>query len=254
MTHKMKFIFLSLFSQAMQQFFLKGLIGKACDAGCFEAQFLDLRTYSDDKHHRVDDYPYGHTQGMILKADVISRAIRSIDQYQTYRLLYTCPKGPALTHEVVTELKSAPGIIILPGYYEGVDERVFSLFPFQRVSVGDVILSSGELPSMMIADAIIRQLPGVLGNAQCVAEESFMSGLLESPQYTYPREVMGAAVPEVLLNGHHAAIATWRRRAALNETLRLRPDLLVNTPLTDDDKMCIIELLKEDGCCDTSHH
>ncbi len=231
----------------MGEFFLKGIFKKAHDAGRFKIRFVQLREFATDRFSRVDDYPFGHRRGMILKADIIAEAISSIENYQDYRLLYTCPKGQVLTQSTLSAyLPPCPGIILLCGYYEGVDERIFTLFPFERISVGDVVLSSGELPALVVAEAIVRQLPGVLGNPESFADDSIISGVLESPQYTAPREFRDLAVPEVLLSGHHGHIATWKRKESLRQTLFKKPHLLVHSPLREGDSELLVEIMKEE--------
>lgn len=241
-------IILTLFPQQMGDFFLKGIFKKASDAGLFKIRFVPIRDFSTDKFSRVDDYPFGDHQGMLLKADVIHAAISSIEHFQEYRLLYTCPKGPVLQQSTVTSFLQANsrGLILLCGYYEGVDERLFDLLPFERISIGDVVLSSGELPALIIAEAVFRQLPGVLGNDACLAEDSIISGVLEYPQYTAPREFLGLPVPDVLLSGHHGHIKRWKRKQSLEQTLFLKPQMLVSQALSKDDQQILLEIVQGD--------
>ncbi len=242
-------VILNLFPQQMGDFFLKGIFKKAHDAGLFKIRFIQLRDFARDRFSRVDESPFGHRQGMLLKAEVILDAISSIENYRDYRLLYTCPKGQVLTQGTVSAYLHPPtrGIILLCGYYEGVDERVFSLVPFERVSIGDVVLSSGELPALVVAEAIVRQLPGVLGNPESLADDSIISGVLEFPQYTAPRVFRDLAVPEVLLSGHHGQIATWKRKESLRQTLFKKPHLLVHSPLREGDSELLVEIMKEES-------
>ncbi len=217
----------------MSAFFLKGMIGRAVDQGLVTVEFVQLRDFAVDKHHKVDDYPYGGKQGMLLKADVIYRAVTSIEHYASYRLLYASPKGSHFSHSHVKEWSSLDGVILLSGYYEGVDERIFDLLPFEQVSLGDFILLSGETPSLLIAEALIRSIPGVLGNDQCVEQESILSGRLEYPQYTSPRMVLELPVPDVVVSGHHDAIRQWRMSESVNSTLFDKPSLFIEAPASE---------------------
>ena len=235
----------TLFPDHMRQYFLKGIFKRALENKMFTLDFIDLRQFSEDKHHRVDDYPYAYKKGMLLKADVIFRAITSIPDYDAYDLVYTCPKGPVLNQEKAQTWTGSKGLIILVGYYKGVDERIFDLLPFQRISLGDFILSSGELPALVMTETILRQIPGVVGHPDCVQEDSILSGLLYPPEFTSPRIFLDQNVPEVLLNGNHLAIEKWRKKQSLKETLFKKPHLLVKYRTNSDDKDIVTELLKE---------
>ena len=231
----------------MQDYFLKGLLGRASQRGLFSNSFINIRDFSNSKHRKVDDFPYSDHQGMILKVDVLARAISSIDQYAEYRLLYMCPKGPVLSQESINRYsQESKGLIIIPGYYEGIDERLFDLFTIERVSLGNFILSSGELPALVIAEAVLRQIPDVVGNPESVGEDSLLSGLLEYPQYSNPRNYQGLEVPEVLVNGNHKLIETWRRKASIKHTLFQKPSLLAQLDITDSDKKIIVHALEGD--------
>ena len=218
---------------------------KAQEAGIFDIRFLDIRQFSDDPHRQVDHYPYGGKQGMLLRTDILQRAIESIDCFEEYRLIYTCPKGELFSQGHADAFSKEKGLVLICGYYEGVDERLFSLFPIQRVSVGNVVLSSGEFPALLIAEAVLRLLPGVVGNEKSVRDDSLMNGLLEGPQYTAPREIAGFIVPEVLLSGHHANVQRWQRKQALRQTLYAKPELLQTAILTHEDQLSLVEILKE---------
>ena len=236
---------ITLFPNEMKSFFLKGLFKKALENSLFSIEFIDLRTFSFNKHNRVDDYPFAYKKGMLLKADVIYRAVTSIKNYKDYTILYTCPKGDVFSQGMATNCLKNENIIILAGYYKGVDERIFDLLPITRVSIGDFILSSGELPALMMTEAIIRQIPGVVGHPDCVEEDSILSGLLYPPEYTYPRDVEGEKVPEILLGGNHKEINKWRKKAALKETLFKKPHLLVKYNTNLEDKLILTDILKE---------
>lgn len=182
---------------------------------------------------------------MILRSDVVVEAVKSIDHFEQYRIIYTCPKGPrynqARSRDYLSEKK---GLIIIPGYYEGIDERIFELLPVEQVSVGDFILSSGEIPALAIIDSMARQLPGVLGNPECVRNESIVSGVLEHAQYTQPKELESLGVPEVLVSGHHQNIRRWKRDNALARTLFSRPDMLSREHLDEADRETLTQLFK----------
>ncbi len=243
----MKFIFVSLFPDALSQYMGKGIMGRASERGIVSLSFVDLREFALDKHSKVDDYPYGGKPGMLIKADVLYRAITSIDQYNDYRLLYACPKGPVFTQRQAESFANDKGLIFFCGYYEGVDERIFDLLSIERFSLGNFILSSGELPSLAVAEAVSRLVPGVLGNAECAVDDSIVNGLLEYPHYTAPRELEnGLSVPEVLVSGHHGNIEAWRRRKSLEATLFQKPSLLWDASLEEKDQHVLVEILKEE--------
>jgi tRNA (guanine37-N1)-methyltransferase len=242
--------FITLFPDEMSAYFHKGLLGKAVANGLISPLFVDLRSFALDVHSKVDDYPFGGKKGMLLKADVIYRAVTSIDHYPDYRLLYACPKGSQLSQEDVTLSSKVKGLVFICGYYEGVDERIFDLLPIHRFSLGDFVLSSGELPSLVYFEAVSRYIPGVLGNAECLEDDSIVNGLLEYPQFTSPRVLdSGHSVPEVILSGHHGHIREWRHRQSLSETLFQRPELLWNYEMNERDLIVVVDILKEDTQC-----
>lgn len=241
----MHIVFLTLFPDQLRTYFLKGIFGRAAEKNLFQISFINIRDYSKSKHKRVDEYPYGHRQGMILQAEAVSEAIYSIDQYSQYRLLYACPKGPVFTQKKVYEYLQEPkGLILLSGYYEGIDERLFQLFPFERVSLGDFVLSSGELPSLAVAEAVLRTIPGVVGNPQSVEADSILSGVLEHPHYAAPRSYQGLEVPEVLLNGNHQAINEWKLKQSIKDTLFCKPKLLAQKPVSPAEQDAILQALE----------
>jgi tRNA (guanine37-N1)-methyltransferase len=243
----MHIVFITLFPAQMEAMATRSIFGRAVESGQIKLTFKDLRDYCESPKERVDDKPFGGTQGMLLRCEVIERAILSVDQYDKYRILYTCPKGKILSQEVASSLSQETGLIILSGYYEGIDERLFSLFEIERVSMGDVVVSSGDVPALAIAEATMRLLPGVVGNNESVADDSIVSGILEAPQYTQPRDYKGHTVPEVLTSGHHEKIRQWRREKGLELTLKWRPDLLAQTQLSSEDKKILTKLLETEG-------
>jgi tRNA (guanine37-N1)-methyltransferase len=201
------------------------LAGKALAAGTWSLDVFDIRDFAADKHRTVDDTPAGGGPGMVMKADVLARAIDAAAQDGRPRLLMS-PRGTPLTQSRVTALAGGPGVILVCGRFEGVDERVIAARGLEEVSVGDYVLSGGEIAAMALIDACVRLLPGVMGAAASGDEESFTDGLLEYPQYTRPQVFEGQPIPEVLLSGDHAKIAAWRRAEAERLTKERRPDLL----------------------------
>lgn len=216
----------------------ESIIGRARAAGKVEINCRDIRDYTEDKHRRVDDKPYGGGMGMIMQAQPIFDCYRSLcDETGTRpHLLYMTPQGKTLTQDRVKELAKLDNIAILCGHYEGIDERVIEELQPEEISVGDYVLTGGELPALIVADSISRMLPGVLSDDECFEEESHFSGLLEYPQYTHPAVWHDKEVPDVLLSGHHANVDKWRRRQSLIRTRERRPDMFEKYELSKDDK------------------
>ena len=203
----------------------QSLLGKAIEAGVIDVHVHDLREWTDDTHHSVDDAPFGGGPGMVMRADVWFRAVESLDPDRGRSILLS-PAGRRLDQALVRELATEPHLTLLCGRYEGVDERVAEGLPAEEVSIGDYVLSGGELPALVLIEAVTRLVPGVIGREESHEHDSFSEpGLLEHPQYTRPREFRGMAVPEVLLGGNHAEIERWRREAAERKTSSNRPDL-----------------------------
>ena len=233
----------------MASFFSKGILGKAIDKGLFTINYLNLRDFADPPHHKVDDYPFGGGKGMLLKVDVLDKAIQSVPNYQEARIIYTCPKGALFTQETASSFSTASDLIFICGYYEGIDDRIFSLYSIERWSIGSMILTSGELPAMTMVDATVRYLSGVLGNNLSLENDSITSGLLEHSQYTIPRCYKENHVPGVILSGHHGKIAEWQRKDALKQTLFHRPDLLITADLGSKDKELLSQIIQEETQC-----
>lgn len=202
------------------------LIGKAREKGLFELTCRNIRDYSADKHKKCDDTPYGGGAGMVMTPQPIHDCIAAVDPQHTAKRIYMSPRGKRLTQAIVYELSQCDNLLILCGHYEGVDQRVLDLDIDLEISVGDYVLSGGELPAMTLIDAVLRYVPNVLGNSQSTVDESFSGNLLEYPQYTRPQEFCGLEVPEVLVSGNHQNIEQWRREQSLAITRKLRPDLL----------------------------
>lgn len=203
------------------------ILGRAQAAGKLDLRVHDLRDYTTNKHRTTDDYPFGGGAGMVMKPEPLFAAVERITAEAKERppVLFPSPDGERLTQKMARELSTLPWLVFLCGHYEGVDERVRRALVTREISIGDYVLTGGELPALVILDATVRLLPGVLGNEASPEDESFSSGLLEYPQYTRPAEFRGMVVPEVLLSGHHANVARWRRQQALVRTRARRPDL-----------------------------
>lgn len=225
------------------------IVGRARARGLVDIRIHDLRDFTTDRHRQVDDVPYGGGPGMVMKPEPFFAAVEAIRREAggTPRLLLPSPQGRRLTQALVRELSRERHLVILCGHYEGIDERVREGLGAEEISIGDYVLSGGELPAMVIVDAVARLVPGVVGDAASVAEESFSEGLLDYPHYTRPAEFRGMRVPEVLLSGHHAEIRRWRRREQLRRTRERRPDLLERAVLTEEDRRLLAELDRAEG-------
>ena len=229
----------------------ESILGKAIEKGIIQIQTINIRDFTLDKHQVVDDTPYGGGQGMVMKVEPIARAIESVkSQNPSARTIYMTPQGEPLNQELAHRLSAQPHLILLCGRYEGVDERVKELFIDEEISIGDYVLTGGELAAMVLIDAVSRFIPGVLGSDRSAEEDSFFNSLLEYPQYTRPFGFRGSCVPEVLLSGNHSAISLWRRKEALRRTSSRRPDLLARANLTEEDKKLLEEILKNDSKSD----
>ena len=203
----------------------ESIVGRAVEAGKLSINIHDIRDYTLDKHKKCDDTPFGGGAGMVMMAQPIASAIESIDSGHKARRIFLSPKGRTFNQQIVKEYASLDNILLLCGHYEGVDQRVLDLYIDEELSIGDYVLTGGEIPAMAVVDAVSRYVGGVI-NSDSLKEESFSEGLLEYPQYTRPQEFMGLAVPEVLRSGNHQEIDKWRKAKALEITKKNRPDLL----------------------------
>jgi tRNA (guanine37-N1)-methyltransferase len=203
----------------------ESLLGKAIQAGVVDVRVQDIRDFVTDKHRQVDDEPYGGGPGMVLKPEPVFAAIESLGK-GTKRVIVLSPAGRRLEQSLVRELAKEPWLVLISGRYEGVDERVVEGLPAEEVSIGDYVLSGGEIPALVVLEAVTRLVPGVVGKEESLERESFEDGALDHPHYTRPSEFRGMAVPDVLLSGNHAEVERWRREAAREKTRRNRPDLL----------------------------
>ncbi len=216
----------TIFPAMVERPLAESLLGKAIAAGLVEVRVHDLRSFSDDPHRSVDDEAYGGGPGMVLKPGPVFAAVESLDPDRG-RVLLLGPAGRRLDQALVRELAAEPHLTLISGRYEGVDERVVDGLPAEEISIGDYVLSGGEVPALVVIEAVTRLVPGVIGNEESHAADSFSEpGLLDHPHYTRPREFRGMRVPDVLVSGNHAEIEGWRRRAALEKTRRNRPDLV----------------------------
>lgn len=224
------------------------IVGRARERGLLEVRLWDLRDFTADRHRQVDDTPYGGGPGMVMKPEPFFAAVEAITREAggPPRVLLPSPQGRTLTQALLREVSAEAHLAILCGHYEGIDERVTAGLGAEEISIGDYVVSGGELPAMVIVDALSRLLPGVVGDEQSVAADSFSEGLLDHPHYTRPPEVAGLGVPEVLLSGHHEAIRRWRRKQQLRRTRERRPDLLRREALSDEDRRLLDELEGEE--------
>ncbi len=235
----MRIDIITLFPEMCQGVLGESIIGRAIAKGAVEIVYHQLRNYAFDKHKRVDDTPYGGGMGMVMKTEPIALCFEDICRQLGKRphFIYMSPIGKVLNQGMVKKMAHTyENLCILCGHYEGVDQRVLDLLVDEEISIGDYVLTGGELPAMVLADSICRMLPGVLSNDECFTEESHYSGLLEYPQYTKPAVWRDMEVPEVLLSGHHANVDDWRRKQSLLRTKELRPDMYEKVELTKADK------------------
>jgi tRNA (guanine37-N1)-methyltransferase len=242
---------ITLFPEMVIPVLESSMLKRARDKGLLEVRVHNLRDYTLDKHKVADDVPYGGGAGMVMKAEPILRAVEDIRQPyerrgETVRLVLPTPQGRPFTQEYAHQLAAdCRPLLILCGHYEGIDERVRVALKPEEISIGDYILTGGELPALVLIDAAARLISGVLGAPESLAEESFSEPLLEYPHYTRPAEVRGLTVPEVLLSGHHEAIRLWRRKEALRTTYERRPDLLKDRELTGEDRRLLDDIIRE---------
>lgn len=238
----MKFDILTLFPE-MFEGLSKSIIGRAIEKGIIDINIIDIRNFSKDKHKKVDDTPYGGGAGMVIRPDVVYDAYKSISDNDA-KVIYMSPQGNKLDQEKVENLSKEKHIILLCGHYEGIDQRVLDEIVDEEISIGDYVLTGGEIPAMVLVDSVSRYVEGVL-TKESISEESFSNGLLEYPQYTRPEIFNNAKVPEILLTGHHENIRKWRRKESIKNTYFKRPKLLESVNLTKEDKSYIEELKNE---------
>ena len=239
----MKFDILTLFPEMFEPI-KQSVIGKAVEKELIEINLINIRDFSKDKHKKVDDTVYGGGAGMLIRPDVVYDAFQSIEKENDAKVIYLSPKGKLLSQEKVEELSKEKHLILLCGHYEGIDQRVIDEINPEEISIGDYVVTGGEMPAMILADAISRMLPGVLSQPEGFMGESHYSSLLEYPQYTKPPVWHDVEVPAVLSSGHHANIKKWQRERAIERTLERRPELLNNAELTKKELAFLDELRK----------
>ena len=248
----MKIEILTVFPEMFDSVLSASILGRAREKGLLEISLRNIRDYSDRKHKNTDDYPFGGGAGMVMLAQPIRDAMEAARaEMRSPRRIYLGPRGKKLSTALARELAREEELILLCGHYEGVDQRALDTCVDEEISIGDYILTGGELAAMVLIDCAARFIPGVLGSAESPEDESFSAGLLEYPQYTRPREWNGLAVPEVLLSGNHADIRAWRRQQQLEATLRFRPDLLDRAALTEKDRAYLRSLLEAKEAAET---
>jgi tRNA (guanine37-N1)-methyltransferase len=242
-----RFDIVTIFPRMLDAPLREGVIGRAIERGLVDVRVHDLRDFTDDRHRTVDDVPYGGGPGMVLKPAPLFRAVEAIvgERGAPSAVVLTSPQGRRFTQTEAVRLSGLEHVVLLCGRYEGVDERVRECLATEELSIGDYVLTGGELPALVIVDAVARLIPGVVGDEESVRADSFTRGLLDFPQYTRPAEFREQNVPPVLLSGHHGEIRRWRRREALRRTLELRPDLLEAAELDAEERDIVRELIEE---------
>lgn len=244
----MHFHVLTLFPEMIEQGLRTSITGRAIEAGTIQLSAVNIRDFSENKHNRVDDYPYGGGAGMVMQAGPVYHACLSeqekIASPKPARVIYLTPQGQVFHQDLAQEFAREEDLIFLCGHYEGIDERVLDKIVTDYISIGDYVLTGGELPAMVMMDAISRLVPGVLNNEESAQFDSFQDNLLEYPQYTRPAVWEGEQVPEVLLSGHHQKVEAWRREQSLLRTLKQRPDLLEKAKLSEKEKIWLEDIKK----------
>lgn len=245
----MIFDILTLFPGMFSGPFDESIIKRAKDKQLIDISLHNIRDWATDRHQTADDAPYGGGAGMVIKAEPLAACIESVKAlHPSSTVVLTSPQGRRLTHGIAGELARRSGLIIVCGRYEGIDERIRSLYAEDDISLGDYVLSGGEIAAMAIVDSVTRLIPGALGSSESAETDSFGDGLLEYPHYTRPPEFKGLTVPEPLMSGHHGQIKKWRRKESLRRTRSLRPDLLAAAVLTPDDRKMLKEIEQEEAC------
>lgn len=242
-----RFDVLTLFPQMFEAVLGDSITGRAREAGLIEMNFTNIRDFSANKHKKTDDYPYSGGGGMIMTPQPIYDAYMAVTAgcEKKPHTVFMSPQGAVFNQQKAIELSQLDRIVFLCGHYEGVDQRILDMLVDEEISVGDFVLTGGELPAMTVIDAVSRMIPGVLASETSYQNESHYSGLLEYPQYTHPQEFMGVKIPEILVSGHHKNIEEWKRHQALITTLKKRPDMLKTAPLTDADRKFLEEFCKK---------
>jgi tRNA (guanine37-N1)-methyltransferase len=234
---------ITIFPELIESALAAGVVGRARERGVVDLRVRNLRDYTDDRHRTVDDMPYGGGPGMVMKPEPLWRAVEAIraERGPASAVVLMTPQGRPFTHAVAQEMSRLERLVIICGRYEGIDERVSERLVTHEISIGDYVLTGGELPALVVLDAVTRLVPGVVGDAESVEADSFVRGLLDHPHYTRPAEFRGLEVPEVLLSGNHAAIERWRRDERIRRTMERRPELIERAALTDDERRALAD-------------
>jgi tRNA (guanine37-N1)-methyltransferase len=243
----MKFDIVTIFPRMVEAGLAEGVISRGVERGLLDVKVHDLREYTVDRHRSVDDVPYGGGPGMVMKPEPLARAVEDIRARRgdPDTVVLLSPQGRRFTQGEAARMSRLRHVALLCGRYEGMDERIRTLVATEELSIGDYVLSGGELPALVIVDAISRLVPGVVGDTRSVEEDSFSRGLLDHPHYTRPSEFSGAKVPEVLMSGHHEQVRRWRKKTAIQRTLERRPELLDTAAMDDEERALLDEIRKE---------
>lgn len=241
----MIFEILTLFPEMFTGPLTESILKRAQAANLIHIRLHDIRDYTTDKHRTADDTPFGGGGGMVMKPEPLLKAIQAVRGESAAPVILMSPQGRVFTQSIAQELAGHERLLLVCGRYEGLDERVRELAITDEISIGDYVLTGGELPAMVLIDAVARLIPGVLGAEHGAAQDSYATGLLEHPHYTRPANFQGLAVPEVLLNGHHGKVAEWRRQQSIRRTWQRRPDLLLTTPLAEKERWLLADLAEE---------
>jgi tRNA (guanine37-N1)-methyltransferase len=243
----MKFDIVTIFPRMVEAGLADGVIGRGVERGLLDIRVHDLRAYTVDRHRSVDDVPYGGGPGMVMKPEPLARAVEDIRARRgdPDTVVLLSPQGRRFTQAEAARMSALRHVALLCGRYEGMDERIRTLVATEELSIGDYVLSGGELPALVIVDAISRLVPGVVGDTRSVEQDSFSRGLLDYPHYTRPSEFSGAKVPEVLMSGHHEEVRRWRKKTAIQRTLERRPELLDTAAMDDEERALLDEIRKE---------
>ena len=243
----MKFDIVTIFPRMVEAALAEGVVGRGIARGILDIRVHDLRDHTTDRHRSVDDVPYGGGPGMVMKPEPLARAVDTIKAQRGApgAVILLSPQGRKFTQGEAVRMGAIPHLVLLCGRYEGMDERVRTVVATEEVSIGDYVLSGGELPALVLVDAISRLVPGVVGDSRSVEQDSFSRGLLDYPHYTRPSEFAGEKVPDVLLSGHHEEVRRWRKMTALRRTLSRRPELLNMAALDDEERRMLEEIRKE---------
>ncbi len=224
---------ITLFPEIIETYVNTGIIGRALKNNLLKVNYVNLRDFSNDKHKRVDDYPYGGGPGMLIKPEPLYNAIKELKNDDTY-IIYLTPKGNLLSQKKSNSFINKKHLLLIAGHYEGIDQRIIDMYVDEEISIGDYVLTGGELPCLVMLDSIVRLIPGVLGSNESIIEESHNDNLLEYPQYTRPEKFMGAEVPKILLSGNHKKIKEWRRYKSIENTIINRADLIKDNKIIEE--------------------